>query len=525
MIMHGDCIQEMQKMEPNSISCIVTDPPYGLSFMGKGWDHAVPGKEYWVEALRVIKPGGHLLAFGGARTYHRMVCAIEDAGFEIRDQIQWIYAQGFPKSHNFGCKCTGDPIPYNHEKTTESDSESYLRSMPKADLSSSIPIVSPEDETVFPSLQKQSLQECGVKTGDGDEIRKESGMERGSDIQEEQGKLHRAEVCEMSDRTSGNGEEGRLYHGASSSDGQAFESDITQNGGCASSRSQYSKQQYRKSRIIPRQSNSQNCGMGSCEVCGGLIGFEGYGTALKPAHEPIVVAMKKCQGTFKQNAGTWGQAGINIDGCRIKTKDNIKEDSNPNIRHRKFNTQYEVRNTENYIPSEHGRWPANVILDEEAGKILDEQRGIGRSNGNSRTTSSDCYSGGFKAVSREYSHLNDKGGASRFFYCAKASSSERSEGLDDLPDQIGGGMCSTVSGDSRTGAITVQKNNHPTVKPLKLMEYLVKLVMPPKDGILLDPFAGSGTTILAAKRLGFNAIGIEKEEEYCKIARERVGYI
>lgn len=296
-------------MEDNSISAIVTDPPYGLSFMGKGWDHEIPSTDCWKEALRILKPGGFLLAMGGTRTFHRLACSIEDAGFEIRDCISWLYGSGFPKSHNH-------------------------------------------------------------------------------------------------------------------------------------------------------------------------FGIEGYGTALKPAWEPCIMAMKKCDGTFKQNAEKWGQAGINIDATRIPSYPKSMVDSRKSVER-----MWNGLQPHDYDGSK-GRWPANVILDEEAGEMLGEP--------------------------------------SRFFYCAKASSSERNEGLDALEDKIGGGMCSTVSGDTRTGHITVQKNNHPTVKPLKLMEYLIKMIMPPKDGILLDPFAGSGTTLLAAHRLGMKAIGIEKQPEYCEIANARI---
>lgn len=306
-------------MEDNSISAIVTDPPYGLSFMGKGWDHAVPGTEYWEECFRITKPGGYLLCMGGSRTFHRLACAAEDARWKIRDCIMWIYGSGFPKSHN-------------------------------------------------------------------------------------------------------------------------------------------------------------------------NFGIEGYGTALKPAYEPIIMAMKPLDGTFKQNAEKWGQAGINIDGCRVECESRPLRISGDGSR---LNTLYEggFGGSEAIGETSKGRWPANVILDEEAGKMLDEQSGILKSGKTTNKETEDSIFGKRKMVAQEGS----SGGASRFFYCAKASSSERGE-----------------------------YNKHPTVKPLRLMEYLIKLVMPPKDGILLDPFAGSGTTILAAHNLGMKAIGIEKQPEYAEIARARL---
>ncbi len=287
-IITGDCLGVMKEMEDNSISAIVTDPPYGLKFMGKEWDHGVPGVPFWKEAIRVSKPGSFLLAFGGTRTYHRLACAIEDAGWQIRDCIQWIYGSGFPKSHNH-------------------------------------------------------------------------------------------------------------------------------------------------------------------------FGIEGYGTALKPAYEPIIMAMKPCEGTFKQNAEKWYQAGINIYASRIGKEIRV----NPPTTKGKTAALGSFENCNGKESTVTGRWPANVILDEEAGKVLDEQSS-----------------------------------ASRFFYCPKASPSERGK-----------------------------ENTHPTVKPIKLMEYLIKLVMPPKDGVLLDPFAGSGSTLVAAQEIGVKSIGIEKSAEYVEIARSRINNV
>lgn len=347
----GECLEEMREMGDNSISCIVTDPPYGLGFMNKKWDAGLPHDEIWKEAIRIVKPGGHLLSFGGTRTYHRLTCAIEDAGWEIRDCLMWIYGSGFPKSHNH-------------------------------------------------------------------------------------------------------------------------------------------------------------------------FGIEGYGTALKPAYEPIIMAMKPCEGTFKQNAEKWGQAGINIDECRVGEEVRF----NPPTHKNSSAALGSFENCQGMGSNVNGRWPANVIFDGEASEMLDGQTGILKSGGGEKGNKTQDGGYGKKYGYVERIEEPSSGGASRFFYCAKASSSERNEGLDHLHDKIGGGLNATVPVDSRTGNITKQKNNHPTVKPLKLMEYLIKLVMPPKDGILLDPFAGSGTTILAAKRLGFSAFGIEKEEEYVKIAQARLDH-
>lgn len=353
-IIQGDCLEVMKTFPDNHFSAIVTDPPYGLKFMNKEWDYGIPGCNFWTHTLRISRPGAYLLAFGGTRTFHRLACAIEDAGFEIRDTLMWVYGSGFPKSHN-------------------------------------------------------------------------------------------------------------------------------------------------------------------------KYGIEGYGTALKPAYEPIIMAMKPLDGTFKQNAEKWGQAGINIAATRIGTEKRLNppaNNSDPQLW--RMNQGKEGQECE-------GRWPANILFDEEAAKMLDKQ--VFENNMRCKTGSGiscrgkqdgSMFQGLGNSQLGKRIDIGDSGGASRFFYCAKTSSRERNEGLEELPDKIGGGMCSTVSGDTRTGHITIQKNNHPTVKPLKLMEYLIKLVMPPKDGLLLDPFAGSGSTILAAKRLGFDAIGIEKSEDYCEIARKRI---
>lgn len=325
MIINGDCLDEMRKMDANSIDFICTDPPYGLSFMGKDWDTNTPSQDIWKEALRICKPGSMLAAFGGSRTHHHLMLAIERAGWEIRDVIMWIYGSGFPKSHNFGKQLGGD--------------------------------------------------------------------------------------------------------------------------------------------------------------------WEGYGSALKPAYEPIILAMKPLDGTFAQNAQKWGVAGINVDASRIgigndkgdwplTTRQNIKD-----IYGKKLSV---------LTDNSKGRWPANIIFDEEAAQELDRQSVIE---------------------------------ASRFFYCAKASATERNRGCEGLglkeAKRIGEmGPCNNAKPNGHS--ILFEKNNHPTVKPISLMKYIIKLLSPPGKPILLDPFCGSGSTLVAAKELGIDCIGIELSAEYCEIAKARV---
>lgn len=336
----GDCRDLLKELPECSVDSIVTDPPYELGFMGKSWD--ATGIAYdvnlWRECLRVLKPGGHILAFSGSRTYHRMAVAIEDAGFEIRDQIMWVYGSGFPKSLNVG---------------------------------------------------------------------KQEG----------------------------------------------------------------------------------------CEV------WDGWGTALKPAHEPIVLARKPLIGTVAQNVLTHGVGGLNIEASRIPSDDgfekawdrpirtNIGAEGNAYISN---GIQHEVDISANR-PS--GRWPANFIHD------------------------------GSDEVLELFPKEKDSS-AARFFYCAKASKTDRNEGLDHFTPQREADRPhdNLPGGDNlRNRTNTPRLNHHPTVKPTTLMRYLCRLITPP-NGIILDPFTGSGSTGKAAMLEGFDFIGIEQSEEYMKIAEARIKF-
>lgn len=333
MIHHGDCLEMMKSFPENHIDFICTDPPYMIGFMGKDFDkfkdNPAANPEVWKEVLRICKPGSMLAAFGGDRTHHHLMNALESAGWEIRTCCYWITGQGFPKSNNFGCKCKGLPV-----------------------------------------------------------------------TQERRGQ--------------------------------------------------------------------------TCETCKGIIGFEGYGTTLKPAAEIIVLAMKPLDGTFAQNAEKWGVAGININNSRIipsledaKSMERVNTPNSGRFKAGKFGSCGKDGFGDKSEPydTKKGRWPANLILDEEAAQQLDQMTGILKS------------------------------GASRFFYCSKCSASER------------------------------QGSTHPTMKPIALMKYIIKLLAPPGDPLCLDPFCGSGSTLIAAKELGIRCIGIEKEEEYCEIARRRVAAV
>jgi site-specific DNA-methyltransferase (adenine-specific) len=330
-------------MEDNSVDSIVTDPPYGINFMGKKWDYDVPEVEVWKEAMRVLKPGGHALIACGTKTQHRMAVNIEDAGFEIRDIVSWIYGTGFPKSHNIGKAV--DKIEGNEREVVSK----------------------------------------GVPTGSaGDVMRK--GMKKDYNITK------------------------------------------------------------------------------------GSSPYEGWGTALKPAQEFWTLARKPLsEKTIAANVLKHGTGGINIDGCRVGTE----ERENPQAGFvRRGRTDEEVfggvdkHKPEGTLPVT-GRFPANLIHD-----------------------------GSEEAIEGMQVKGDDK---SRYFYTAKASKKERNKGLEEQD----------------------KDNNHPTVKPVALMEYLCRLITP-KDGTVLDPFMGSGTTGIACKHEGVGFIGIEKNEEYCEIAKARI---
>jgi site-specific DNA-methyltransferase (adenine-specific) len=464
LMLPGDCIEVMKTLPEGSIDAIVTDPPYGLSFMGKEWDRfEVPGMgermeeegnpvlqgptghahshgidpsangafQEWClvwarQALRVLKPGGYLLTFGGTRTYHRVACAVEDAGFEIRDCIMWLYGSGFPKS---------------------------------LDVSKAI-----------------------------------------------------------------------------------------------------EKQKVTSSEDIER--------------------WQGWGTALKPAFEPVIVARKPLIGTVAANVLAHGTGAINIDGCRITTADNLNGGAYSGEERKRDNYSASDANAEASLTrlrrgvgefkQPQGRWPANVILTHSDDCVcmglplpsmpynpatdvveyvrsagpelwkcapgcpiaeLDAQSGVltsGDLSPENNVRESSGWSGGSSASRVKSAFVASSGGASRFFYCAKPSRAERDMGCSELPASTGGeatdrkddsaGTKSPRAGAGRTGG---SRNIHPTVKPIALMRWLCRLVTP-VGGIVLDPFLGSGTTLCAAIAEGFAAVGIEREAAYLPIAQARV---
>jgi site-specific DNA-methyltransferase (adenine-specific) len=385
--MLGDCRDRLKELPDDSIDSIVTDPPYELGFMGKSWDAS--GVAYdvtvWQECLRVLKPGGHLLAFSGSRTYHRMAVAIEDAGFQIRDQIMWVYGSGFPKSLNISI-----------------------------------------------AIDKQA----GVMG-------------------------HRGKRVSVAGNRNQNGED------------------------------------------LPNAQSMPHHEPITPEA----KGWEGWGTALKPAHEPIVLARKPLVGTVAENVLRFGVGGLNIDGCRVATDEKFVDLPNrawvnadglsyaeSNHNHRDGSNAVAVEKLNNL-----GRWPANLIHDgsDEALELFPETASTGNgSRQGFRRGGGDGVSVGLSGKKYAADGYADGSSAARFFYCAKANKKDRNEGLDHL-------------------------NHHPTVKPTELMRYLCRLITPP-NGVILDPFTGSGSTGKAAILEGFKFVGVEQSVEYVAIAEARI---
>lgn len=432
----GSMLDMLEVIGYETIDSIVTDPPYELNFMNKEWDNSGIAFQTntWKKCYELLKPGGYLLAFGGSRTFHRIACAIEDAGFEIRDTIMWLYGSGFPKSMNIGL-------------------------------------------AIDKKLGLQGQRGVG-------------GFNVGG-IQEQQNRKAKLYIGSTSD-----GSKKEAY--------QDYKSDLSKK-------------------------------------------WAGYGTALKPSFEPIIVARKPFKGSLVDNVLEYGVGGINIDECRIESEERTipihsqdkKEDTtmfslHPTIQHERMHT------TE-------GRFPANTILTYDETDFHEVCGGFpytkgeigraGRKNGGNYNASS--YKVG---VVTDYG-LKDSGSASRYFYCAKASKKDRDEGLEKFEEKnmrieqnrkIHSAGCEYIeNGKLKQNPhlqSSIKKNIHPTVKPTELMQYLVRLVTP-KGGVVLDPFNGSGSTGKAViyenreRDKGYKYIGIELNEEYLNISKARIEYV
>jgi len=434
-IINSDCLIALKEMPDNYVDSVVTDPPYGINFMNKHWDYDVPKVEVWQEVLRVLKPGGHILCACGTRTQHRMTVNIEDAGFEIRDVIAWIYGSGFPKSLNIG---------------------------------KAIDKINGDEREIVGEKIRGDIQKA-----------KESGS-------------------------------GYLADPAN-------------------------------------RNNEKQFGYGTEILTKGNSQYEGWGTALKPAMELWTLARKPLeQKTVAENVLKYGTGGINIDGCRVDTGDNLnggayskgEYDTNGKV------LELGLKRQEGNYQQPQGRFPANVIHDgsEEVLKNFPDNKGaFAPVKSGQKGFGGEIYGKYAQAGDNGETFYGDGlGSAARFFYCAKASKSERNKGVgEDVQKTIGHNRfdkCSNCGGfilqnQDRPSACHcevperednhVKGNYHPTVKPISLMQYLCRLITP-KNGTVLDPYMGSGSTGIAAKLEGFNFIGIEREEEYCKIADARI---
>lgn len=423
-LFNGDCLHVMRGMSVESVDSIVTDPPYGLSFMGKDWDRGVPGSPFWVEALRVAKPGAHLLAFGGTRMFHRLACAIEDAGWEIRDCVMWVHGMGFPKSHNIG-KAIDKMDATDEQRKRRLRFTSWVRSQ----------------NVTAKQIDDATLTQMGkhyIDTTSQPAIMTPEHLEACRHLFKDVPKWVEHE-CDIRSVESKNTKQRKVIGNQNVPIGAAFSSE------------KYGKPSGKKNVNITTAFTND------------AARWEGWGTALKPAWEPVLVCRKPIAAgmTVAGNVVEHGCGAFNIDGCRIGNEQTTtirNGNSGKNGIYQKDNRTFARINPP-------GRWPANVVHDgsEEVVRLMPD-------DGN--------------------------GCAARFFYCAKAHATDRNEGCE--------------------------RNEHPTVKPTDLMRWLCRLVTPP-GGTVLDPFMGSGSTGKAAIAEGFRFVGIDLSTGFCDIAAARIG--
>ncbi|WES88791.1 DNA-methyltransferase [Dickeya fangzhongdai] len=434
---HGDCLDVLRSMPDNSVDSIVTDPPYGLKFMGKKWDYDVPGVEVWAECLRVLKPGGHLLAFAGTRTQHRMACRIEDAGFELRDMVTFLY-------------------------DTNETAQALIESL------------SPEQlKLLDATFGRDSMLAWSYG----------SGFPKSMDVSKAIDKAAGAEreVLGPNPHARPNQDGSRVWVG-----------------------DKKGKEQTHPPLTAPATDAARQ--------------WQGWGTALKPALEPITVARKPFKGTVAANVLSHGAGAINIDGCRVAGGDDPAARYNGKPARGENANAYGAasKRDEVYQSSALGRWPANLIHD-GSDEVVALFPSTGKSSGGGKKNG-DKFGGGYAPSGADSIGYGDDGSAARFFYCAKASRKERNEGLTDPGPQF---KHNGTLRQYENGAAEKKGNHHPTVKPTDLMAYLCRLVTP-TGGTVLDPFMGSGSTGVAAVIEGFDFDGIEREAEYVEIARARI---
>jgi DNA modification methylase len=531
MIIHGNCLDKLKDLPDNSVDSVVTDPPYELGFMGKSWDGSgiANNPEMWREVLRVLKPGGHLLSFGGDRTHHRMTAAIEDAGFEIRTTIVWTFGSGFPKSLNVSKKLNSI-IPSilrcvcaDHSTHIASGSQSDC--LPSDDLCDAQPLSCQDtDQDVSPlqdDAQKHSHADCN-EDGQVEESKRNRGYLRYDplsnedcqrlyqhllkDSQESDSKLSDILTNMLHDELM---VEHKMAHHKSGT--QHSDDDLVYS--CSSVDS--------ISRIYHK-----------CNKCGGYFATNGIGTALKPAAEFITMARKPIEGTVANNVLKYGTGGLNIDKSRVGTEQITQRlatvDGGKAIGGKGVGIKQKATGE---TTTTQGRFPANLLHDGSDEVV----REFPNTKGDSRTSKSTYDKGiwGNAKPVESTALYSDDGSAARYFksfiYCPKASKSERDRGCEGMEEKtmgrnqssLDGGKILTGSGNERSNT---SKNHHPTVKPLTLMKYLIQMITP-EGGVVLDPFAGSGSTLVAAKELGYDFIGIEMTEEYIPIIEARLNAV
>lgn len=532
----GDCLAVMPTLAADSLDAIVTDPPYGLVFMGQSWDHGIPGPAFWVEALRVAKPGAHLLAFGGSRTFHRLVCAIEDAGWEVRDVLMWVYGQGFPKSLNIGCQCTGSALPYTHEQHTEkaeSQAKRDLHSLRDPDVSQAVDSCERGREVLQSRLPKQGAPTSGWQEFPATGLWSgEPGMEGRGDLLAQARQLQADQICSLSSGVFADGAEGRLHHGTPSHHGNPHGPVSFENGSGASHQPRSPRQQDRELGTFLQQCGTQAGGVAPSEVCpacGKLKQWAGWGTALKPAYEPILLARKPLAGTVASNVLAHGCGALNIDGCRVaKDSDDVSGWSKSGSIASNNRSMSGPNYDREPKPDNAGRFPANFIHDgspEVVALFPETTSGSHKEGAKITINGGKGYAGGVGAITLDRDYIGDTGSAARFFYTAKASKDDRDEGLDNFEKRQAGHIAIRANDEGNWSAAKnpnhPRANHHPTVKPTSLMRYLCRLITPP-DGLILDPFMGSGSTGKAALLEGFRFVGIEQDPEYLAIAAARV---
>ena len=484
-IIHGDCLEELKNLDDNSIDAVICDPPYGLSntkpaqvadvlkawvtgdtvsvpakrggFMGADWDSFVPPPAVWEECMRVLKPGGHMAVFAGARTQDLMGLSIRLAGFEIRDTLGWVYGSGMPKSMDVS------------KAIDKRGGNSHLAK----EIGKAI-----QEARESRGLTKGWCDEhfCGGTTnwswfeGRPAGIRPPS-VETFNAIVNEWPELapYAEKVAEVEREVVGKHKSG-LHTGPSGLGGHGEGGAVT----------------------APATSEAQR--------------WDGWGTALKPAIEPIILARKPLDGTVANNVLAHGVGGLNIDACRVPS-DEVTGWGGAGAGGGTWNSENMGLGKDGDARPVQGRFPANVLLDEHAAKEMDKQSGTSvsrvRKHRDSHEAKESTAAYGDYGVAAYDRGTSDEGGASRFFpvfkYQAKAPKKERP----------------VIEREDGT------KIQHPTVKPLTLLEWLVELITPP-NGTVLDPFAGSGTTLQAALNKGFQPIGIEQDADYIKLIEKRL---